>query len=151
MFAMPRILLVSAVALLAAPRVCAQSLGQLLYANRAGRAISLKVVDGGHPTLMSLQRERGDAERFRLFILAHAGQEGLAARGARLLPEQAPSGWKVRENRMNVLLKTPEGIFWRYLAGNVLPVRFLFEGQAWELLSADLPPRMFVAVPGQPK
>lgn len=151
MNAMPRILLVSAVALLTAPRVCAQSLGQLLYANRAGRAISLKVVDGGHPTLMSLQPEKGDAERFRLFILAHAGQEGLVAHSARLLPEKAPLGWKVKANRMNALLKTSDAIYWRYSAGNVLPVRFGFEGQAWELLSADLPPRMFVAVPGRPK
>jgi len=149
MNALPRVLLVSAAVLLTAPRAHAQALGQLLYANRAGRAITLKVTDGGHPTLMSLQPENGDAERFRLFVLAHAGQEGLAAKGARILPEKAPLGWRVKANRTEVLLKNPEATFWRYAPGWVLPVRFTFEGQAWELLNAELPPRMFVARPGK--
>lgn len=144
-------LLLSAAVLIAAPRVCAQPLGQLLYANHGGRAIRLKVVDGGHPTLMSLQPEAGDAERFRLFVIAHSGQESLVARGAHQLPERAPLGWKVKTSGMNVLLKNPEATFWRYSAMGVLPVRFTFEGQAWELLSAELPPRRIVTSPVRPK
>lgn len=140
----PRLFLLSAVVLIAAPRAASQALGQLLYANRAGRAITLKVLDGGHPTLMSLRPETGDAEAFRVFVLARAGQEGLVAPGAMPLSEKAPLGWRVKENRGAALLKTHEATYWRYTTGSVIPVRFRFEGQDWELLSADLPPRMIV-------
>lgn len=140
----PRTLLLSAVLLCVVPRASAQVLGQLLYANRTGRAITLRLIDGGHPTLMSLQPETGDAEAFRAFVLAHAGQEGLVAPGAMPLSEKAPLGWRVKVNRGAVLLKTHEATYWRYTASWVLPVRFRFAGQDWELLSADLPPRMVV-------
>ena len=142
----PRLLLLSAVVLIAAPRAASQALGQLLYANRAGRAITLRLMDGGHPTLMSLRPESGDAETFRAFVLAHAGQEGLVAPGAMPLSEKAPLGWRVKVNRGAVLLKTHEATYWRYTASWVIPVRFRFAGQDWELLSADLPPRMVVRV-----
>lgn len=140
----PRLLLLSAVLLIAAPRAASQALGQLLYANRTGRAITLKIIDGGHPTLMSLRPESGEAEAFRAFVLTHAGQEGLIAPGALVLSEKAPTGWRVKVNRGHTLLKTPEITFWRYASSWVLPVRFRFAGQTWELLSADLPPRMVV-------
>lgn len=140
----PRLLLLSAVLLVAAPRAASQALGQLLYANRTGRAITLKIIDGGHPTLMGLRPESGEAEAFRTFVLTHAGQEGLIAPGALVLSEKAPAGWRVKVNRCDTLLKTPEITFWRYASSWVLPVRFRFAGQAWELLSADLPPRMMV-------
>ncbi len=143
-----RIFLLAAVVLRAAPGVSSENLGQLLYATRAGRAITLKVTEGGHPTLMSLRPEVGEAEAFRVFILAHAGQEGLVAGGARPLPEKAPQGWRVKMNRGDTLLQHPEATYWRYAAGWVLPVRFRFKGQDWQLLSAELPPRMFVATPG---
>lgn len=133
-----RLLLSAGVAL--TTQCAAQPLGRLLYTNRAGRAITLKVGEGGHPTLMVLQPEQGDAERFRRFILAHTGPEGLAAQGAVPLPEKAPLGWKVRANRGDGLMKAAGCTFWRYTASWVLPVRFTFDGQAWELLSADLPP-----------
>jgi|GEM_PF-2922508 len=135
----PRAFALSAVVLLAAPRAFPQALGQLLYATRAGRAITLKVVEGGHPTLMSLRPETGEAERFRVFVLTHAGQEGLVARGAYPLPERAPQGWRVKVNRSDALLKTPEAVYWRYTAGWVIPVHFRFAGQEWELLNAELP------------
>jgi len=142
----PRLLLLSAVLLIAAPRAASQALGQLLYANRTGRAITLKVIDGGHPNLMSLRPETGEAETFRAFVLTNAGQEGMVAPGALILSDKAPAGWRVKVNRSNTLLKTPETTFWRYTSSWVLPVRFRFAGQAWELISADLPPRMVVRV-----
>jgi len=142
----PRLLLLSAVLLIAAPRAASQALGQLLYANRTGRAITLKVIDGGHPNLMSLRPETGEAETFRAFVLTNAGQEGMVAPGALILSDKAPASWRVKVNRSNTLLKTPETTFWRYTSSWVLPVRFRFAGQAWELISADLPPRMVVRV-----
>lgn len=140
----PRLFLLSAVLLIAAPRAASQALGQLLYANRTGRAITLKIIDGGHPTLMSLRSESGEAEAFRAFVLTHAGQEGLIAPGALVLSEKAPAGWRVKVNCGDTLMKTPEITFWRYASSWVLPVRFRFAGQSWELLSADLPPKMVV-------
>ncbi len=140
----PRLFLFSAVILIAAPRASSQALGQLLYANRAGRAITLRLMEGGHPTLMSLRPETGDAEAFRAFVLTHAGLEGLVAPEAMPLSQKAPQGWRVKVNRGDALLKTPEATYWRYTASWVIPVRFRFAGQDWELLSADLPPRMIV-------
>lgn len=142
-----RTLGLSAVVLLAGPRASSQALGQLLYTTRAGRAISLKIVDGGHPTLMRLKPEVGEAERFRLFVLAHAGAEGRLVFGSHPLPQKAPPGWRVETDRGDMLLKTPEATFWRYSANWVLPVRFVFDRQEWQLLSAQLPPRRFVALP----
>lgn len=139
-----RILLSLTVVFMAAPLAQAQPLGRLFYSNRVGRAISLKVIAAGHPTLMSLEPETGDAETFRAFVLAHAGQEGLAAKGAHLLAEKAPLAWRVKLNRGDALLKTPEATYWRYTSGWVLPARFRLLGQDWRLVSADLPPRMFV-------
>jgi len=144
-----RILLLVAALMMWAPVTMAQPLGRLIYSNHAGRAITLNVVEASHPTLMSLQPETGDAELFRVFVLAHAGQESLAAKGARLLPEKAPTGWRVKLNRSDVLLKTPKATYWRYTSGWVLPVRFKLLGQEWQLLSADLPARMFVTSPGK--
>lgn len=144
-----RCLLVAVTALALAPVASAQTLGRMLYSNRVGRAISLNVVDAGHPTLMSLQPESGDAEKFRMFVLAHAGQEGVAAKEARPLAEKAPQGWRVKVNRHEGLLKTPEITFWRYTSGWVVPVRFKLLGQDWQLISADLPARMFVPSPGK--
>ncbi|MBK8794437.1 MAG: hypothetical protein IPN59_15285 [Holophaga sp.] len=144
-----RCLLVLATALTLAPAASAQTLGRMLYSNRVGRAISLNVVEAGHPTLMSLQPETGDAEKFRNFLLAHAGQEGVAAKEAHLVPEKAPQGWRVKINRHDALLQTPEITFWRYTSGWVVPVRFKLLGQDWQLISADLPARMFVPSPGK--
>jgi hypothetical protein len=127
----------------------AQTLGQLIYSTRTGRAVSLKVIEGGHSTLMTLRTETGDAETLRKFVLAHAGQEGLAAKGAHELPGKAQPGWRVKVNRSETLLRNPEATYWRYTAGWVVPVRFTLLGQNWELLSADLPPRMFVATTGK--
>jgi hypothetical protein len=129
---------------LVAAQARAQSLGLLIYRTPAGRAISLKAVEAGHPSLMTLRPETGDAETMRLFVLAHAGQEGLAAKGAHAIAERAQPGWRVQVNRSETLLRNPEAVYWRYTAGWVVPVRFRLLGQQWELLSAELPPRMFV-------
>jgi len=127
----------------------AQQLGQLLYTNRVGRGISLKVVDGGQPSFMSLQPETGDAELFRQFVIRHSGPENLAVTGAYLLPEKAPANWKVNGNRGDGLLKTSEIIYWRYAANWVIPVRFTLLGQEWRLPSAELAERRFALSPGR--
>jgi hypothetical protein len=121
-----------------------QPLGQLLYATRAGRGISLTVVDGGHPAFVTLKPEVGDAEAFRIFVLTHSGPEAMVAKGAMLLKVRAPQGWRAGSTGDNALLATPEVTYWRYTAGLVLPARFTWGGQAWSLTSASVPPRMLV-------
>ncbi|MDP2875789.1 MAG: hypothetical protein Q8O00_06355 [Holophaga sp.] len=135
--------------MLVAPTAPAQPLGQLLYTNPVGRGISLKVIDGGQPTLMSLQVETGDAEVFRQFVIRHSGPENLATTGAYLLPEKAPANWKVKGQRSDGLLKTSTIIYWRYASNWVIPVRFRLLGQEWRLLSAELAERPFVLLPGR--
>lgn len=123
------------------------SRGKLVYATAVGRAVTLTVVEGGHPALVTLKAETGTAERFRLFVLAHSGPEAMVAKGARLLPDRAPAGWRVGASAQTTLLRTGEATYWRYTAGLVVPVRFLFDRQEWTLQGAELPPRMLVANP----
>lgn len=144
-----RLFVFLALAMMLTPAVSAQIMGRLLYSNRVGRAISLEVIEASHPTLMSLRAETGDAETFRVFVLAHAGQQGVVAKDAHLLTEKAPQGWRTKVNRSDELMKTPDITFWRYTSGWVLPARFRLLGQDWHLISADLPARMFVPSPGK--
>jgi hypothetical protein len=142
---MPNVLVAPLLALVMAGGVQAQQpLGQLLYATRAGRGISLTVVDGGHPAFVTLKPEVGDAEAFRIFVLTHSGPEALIAKGALLLKEQAPQGWRAGPTGTQAMLTTPEATYWRYTAGLVLPARFTWGKQTWSLSSANVPPRMFV-------
>lgn len=129
----------------------AQSLqGRLVYRTRAGRAVTFQVVDGGHPAFISLQREQGDAETLRQFVLVHSGPEKLIDAGALPQKETAPSTWKVTHKDTRVLLKGREATYWRYTPGLVLPVRFKALNVEWVLLAAELPPRMMVERGGQP-
>lgn len=132
---------------LAAIGLQAQSLGRLMYRTAAGRAVTLQVVDGGHPAFITLQREQGDAEALRQFVLAHSGPEKAVDRG--LLPQagQAPPAWKVDAKGDRTLLKGAEATYWRYTPGLVLPVRFKLLKQEWSLMAAELPHRMFVENP----
>ncbi|MBI3129894.1 MAG: hypothetical protein HYZ13_00910 [Acidobacteria bacterium] len=122
----------------------AQSQGRLVYRTRAGRAVTFQVVDGGHPALISLQREQGDAETLRQFVLVHSGPEKLIDAGALPQQEQAPAAWKVSHKETRVLLKGREATYWRYTPGLVLPVRFKALKAEWALMAAELPPKMMV-------
>lgn len=132
---------------LAALSLQAQSLGRLMYRTAAGRAVTLQVVDGGHPAFVTLQREQGDAEVLRQFVLAHSGPEKVIDKG--LLPqrEKAPLAWKVDAKGDRTLLLGAEATYWRYTPGLVLPIRFKLLKQEWTLMTADLPHRMFVENP----
>ncbi len=120
------------------------SLGKLIYRTPAGRAVTLQIVDGGHPAFISLKREQGDAEVLREFVLAHSGPEKVVDGALKPLPEQAPLTWKVDAKGDRTFLKGGEAIFWRYTPGLVLPVRFRLLKQEWALIAAELPHRMLV-------
>ena len=123
------------------------SVGKLMYRTAAGRAVTLQVVDGGHPAFVTLQREQGDAEVLRQFVLAHSGPERVVEPGMRPLPEKAPLTWKVDAKGDRTLLKGTDATYWRYTPGLVLPMRFKLLKQEWTLMAADLPHRMFVENP----
>jgi hypothetical protein len=114
------------------------ALGRLYYTTSTGRAVSFRVVDAGAGRL-GLAPETGSAERLRAFVLSHSGAESLAARGARTLADPVPAAWKGGAGTTD-LLQNVEATFWRYAPGQVLPARFRSDGQAWQLLAADLPP-----------
>ncbi|HJV23520.1 MAG TPA: hypothetical protein VJ570_12530 [Holophagaceae bacterium] len=124
--------------------------GRLIYRTRAGRAVTFQVVDGGHPAFISLQREQGDAEILRQFVLVHSGPEKMIDPGALPQKEQAPMAWKVTHKGDRTLLKGREATFWRYTPGLVLPVRFRIQKEEWALMAADLPPKMMVERGGEP-
>jgi hypothetical protein len=128
--------------------VRAQSLGRLMYRTPAGRAVTFQIVDGGHPALISIKREQGDAEVLRQFVLAHSGPEKMVDAGLAPLAERAPSAWKVDAKGDRALLKGREATFWRYTPGLVLPIRFRLLQQDWTLLTAELPHRMLVETGG---
>jgi hypothetical protein len=137
---LPWVLLLS----LVVSTVQAQGLGRLMYRTSAGRAVTLQIVDGGHPAFIGLKKEQGDAEVLRQFVLAHSGPEkGVDPRLA-ALRELAPPHWKVDAKGDRTLLKGAEATFWRYTPGLVLPVRFKLLKQDWALMAAELPHRMFV-------
>ena len=143
MLAGPRSLLLSAALLAGAPRASSQALGHLLYVTPAGRAISLKIIGGPQPGTLGLRAEAGESEAFRAFVLAQAGPVDRIARETLLLGEKAPRGWRVTSQGDRTLLKTPQAVFWQYAGAWILPVRFRFGGQSWELQSAQLPPLRF--------
>ena len=132
---------------LAALSLQAQALGKLMYRTPSGRAVTLQVVDGGHPAFITLQREQGDAEALRQFVLTHSGPERAVEAGMKPLPEKAPATWKVDAKGDRTLLLGKEATYWRYTPGLVLPMRFKLLKQEWTLMAADLPHRMFVENP----
>lgn len=114
------------------------ALGKLYYTTPAGRAVAFKVVDAG-PGRMTLAPETGDAARVRAHVLAHAGDQGRVAFGARILADPVPPAWQGGTGAMH-LIQTSEALFWCHAPGQVLPARFTFGGQTWALLTAELPP-----------
>lgn len=134
---------------LAAPFVLAAQapLGSLLYANPAGRGIRLWVVDGGVAGSMTIRKEEGTEDRLRRLVLALAGPERFEASTLQVLIDQVPPAWTVDTRSGGTLLRVGEVTYWRYLPGQVLPVRFIFDRETWALQSAALPGRRF---PGRP-
>lgn len=122
----------------------APSLGRLMYRTAAGRAVTLQIVDGGHPAFIALKKEQGDAEALRQFVLVHSGPEKGVDPRMTVLGELAPTTWKVDAKGDRTLLKGAEATFWRYTPGLVLPVRFRLLNQDWSLHAAELPHRMLV-------
>lgn len=122
-------------------------LGSLLYADPAGRGIRLVVVDGGLPDRMTLRGEQGDEHALRRLVLTFAGPDRLQVSEAQVLAEKVPSGWTVAQRWGGTLIRAGEVTYWRYLPGQILPVRFVFQGQVWSLQSAVLPARRFPEKP----
>jgi hypothetical protein len=118
-------------------------LGSLLYADPVGRGIRLVVVAGGLPDRMSLRPEQGDEGRLRNTVLTLAGPERFQVSAVQVLVDRAPGAWRVAQRSGGALLRVGETTYWRYLPGQVLPVRLAFQGRIWTLQSADLPPRRF--------
>ncbi|MBK8724564.1 MAG: hypothetical protein IPL96_00575 [Holophagaceae bacterium] len=124
--------------------------GRLTY-EASGRRVDFTVVGAGHRALVTLAPGPGPGDgkeaRARLFVLTHTGPERLVVPGAEVLKEKAPAAWTVSHRADRRLLRTPEATFWCYTPGLVLPVRFRIDGEPWRLVSAELPPKMFVSTP----
>ena len=122
-------------------------LGSLLYADPIGRGIRLVVVDAGLPDHMTLRQEEGDEKRLRKLVLMLAGREAFQASRVQVLEDHVPPAWQVDRLPQGSLIRVDDVIYWRYLPGQVLPVRLLFDHKIWHLVSAELPARKF---PGSP-
>jgi hypothetical protein len=107
--------------------------------------VSFPVVGAGHRAFVTLRPVPGAEARARLFVLSHTGPERLIVPASELLKERAPAAWKVSHRGDRRLVRTPEATYWSYTPGLVLPVRFRLDGQDWRLVSAELPPKMFVS------
>jgi hypothetical protein len=143
-----RVLRACLIALVAVLGLPAQTvLGSLLYSDPVGRGIHLTVVDGGAPDRMTLQPELGVEGRFRKTVLILAGPERFQNTPVQVLVEKAPGAWKVEGRSGGSLVRAANITFWRYLPGQVLPARFLFDGKLWVLSSADVPARKFPGMP----
>lgn len=130
--------------LLLAAHLALRAQGSLLYANPTGRGISLVVGPGPQ---LTLRREEGYEERFRQALLALAGPERTRAGSIQVLVERAPAAWRVEGRSGGALVRIGATTYWRYLPGQALPVRFVFDRQAWALQSAELPARVLPAGP----
>ena len=131
----------------------AQVQGHLRFEAAGHAPIVLDLVDGGHPALLAIARQRGveDAAALRFFVLTHTGPESqILPAGAKAKPArgQAPAAWKVDHNGGRALLATDYATFWRYTPGLVMPVRFKLGKDEWRLIEADLPPKMLVSDDG---
>lgn len=120
--------------------------GRLTF-EAGGRRVDFTVLGAGHRALVTLARGNEREARARLFVLTHTGPERLVVPGAEVLKEKAPAAWTVSHRADRRLLRTPEATFWCYTPGLVLPVRFRIDGEPWRLVSAELPPKMFVSTP----
>ena len=123
------------------------TLGSLLYADPVGRGIRLVVVDGGLPDRMTIRVERGDENRLRRMVLTFAGRERFQSSEGQVLVDKIPPAWTVDRRSGGSLIRFGDMTYWRYLPGEVLPVRFVFQGRLWSLQSAELPARKFPESP----
>ncbi len=131
-------------ALALAPLGNAQTvLGSLLYADAVGRGIRLTVVAAGLPGRMTIQPGEGEVDRLRKHVLALAGPERFSAAEVVVQVDAPPVAWTVDQRSGGAQVRAGEVIYWRYLPGQLLPVRFTFEGRPWSLQRADLPSRVF--------
>ena len=126
--------------------ISAQAARGTLTFTTGTKRVELQVVEANHPALVTLRAEKGDSAVLRQFLLTHTGPEKLIAPNVVKLKEQAPLAWKVLKHRGVRLLQSDEAVYWCYTPGLVLPVRFSIGQERWELVSAELPPLLFVEV-----
>ena len=119
-----------------------ERVGALLYRTLNGQGMTLVIVDAG-PGLAALKPEQGDAEAFRQFVQKRCVRESDLDRSAKVLIEPAPDGY-VSAQGGGPLVRTATMTYWRYAPDLVLPVRFKFKGQFWELIQANVPARRFL-------
>jgi hypothetical protein len=129
------------------PASAQATLGSLLYANPVGQGIRLTIVTTGVPNGLTLRPEEGEVNRLRKLVLALAGPERFPAGTSQVLAEPVPVAWTVDQRSGGTLIQAGQVTYWRYRPGQVLPVRFLFEGKVWKLQSAQLPMQNFATHP----
>jgi hypothetical protein len=123
------------------------TLGSLLYANPVGQGIRLTIVATGVPDRLTLRPEEGEVDRLRKMVLALAGPERIPAQTSQVLSDPVPAAWTVDQRSGGTLIQAGEITYWRYRPGQVLPVRFTFEGKVWKLQSAQMPLQNFAGHP----
>jgi len=114
-----------------------EQIGSLLYRTLNGRGISLVVIAIG-PGVASFKPEHGDMEVFRQFVQKHCVREYGLDKSAKILKEPPPIGY-YSSNGKGVLVRTATVTYWRYAPDLVLPARFKYKGEFWELVSANIP------------
>jgi len=119
-----------------------EQVGSLLYRTPNGRGISLVIIDIGSG-MASFKPEQGDTEVFRQFVQKHCVRELGLDKSAKILKEPPPVGYTSDSGR-GVLVRTATMTYWRYAPELVLPVRFKYKGQIWELISANVPDRTLI-------
>ncbi|MDR2697104.1 MAG: hypothetical protein LBB40_01350 [Holophagales bacterium] len=111
--------------------------GSLLYRTLSGRGITLMIIDIG-PGMASFRPEQGGSEVFRQFVQKHCVRELKLDKSSKILKEPPPAGY-IGANGRGVLVRTATMTYWRYAPELVLPVRFNYKGEFWELISANVP------------
>ena len=117
-----------------------EQVGTLLYRTPTGRGITLVILDAG-PGMATLDSEKGDAEKFKVFVQRHCKRESSLDRSAEILKEPPPSSY-LSAYGGGPLVKTITMTFWCYGPDSVLPVRFKCMDQYWELIQANVPARI---------
>ena len=114
----------------------------MIYRTLNGQGMTLAIMDAG-PGLAYLKPERGDAEVFRQFVQKRIVWESRLDRSAKVMKEPAPDGY-ISAHGKGPLVRTATMTYWRYAPGFVMPARFKFKGQFWELIHANVPGRAFI-------
>jgi len=116
-----------------------EQVGALVYRTLNGQGMTLVIVDAG-PGLAALKPEQGDAEAFRQFVQKRCVRESSLDRSAKVLKESASDGYFSAQGK-GPLVRTATMTYWRYAPDLVMPARFKFKGQFWELIQANVPAR----------